>query len=97
MLLHEGEHDDGQGNVHWLKRPPVAVFVEPKDAPVKRAAWLSLKKLMPTLPENCVPVVSGRTDSFAVKILSKLIIKDSQRCRLSHASSLVSPSVKGTP
>jgi hypothetical protein len=68
ILLHESEHDKGQGDVHWLKRPPVAVFVEPKDAPVKRAAWLSLEKLMPMLPENCVPVVSGRTDSFAVKV-----------------------------
>lgn len=56
ILLCPGEHDTGDGPIWWLKRPPLALFVEPQEASVSQHAWQQLQQTFPTIPANCVDV-----------------------------------------
>lgn len=66
ILLNSGEEDVGEGDVWFLRRPPIALYVEPAEATVTTAAWRSLRAEMPTLPDRCVPVMATWTSEFSV-------------------------------
>jgi len=71
ILLQEGEADDMRHDCWFLKKPPAAIFVRPVDAKVSNSTWDLLRQAYPTLPQGCLPVIPGWTDTFSVKYYYK--------------------------